>query len=127
MKLLKSPAYWARSVAKHKLKGFGKAGALLVFTQLAGTPMFFLTTGVLGKITFFFLQKIMSGLASKGLVVLNVGVDLLATAGEKKKFDSAIEEALNKIKNSKKQLTMEEKNAIDEPVRKAFRKFASLV
>ena len=68
----------------------------------------------------------MSGFASKGLVILNVGIDILMTAGEKDDFDETLEQAINQVLTSKKKLTKEEGEKIDGPVKDKFRKFVIL-
>lgn len=98
-----------------------------MFTALASSPLSFMTTGFFGKITFFFLEKLMNFLANNGLILLNIGVDHLQTAIEKDNFDEAIEEALKVVRNTKGKITKERAHEIDQPVIDAFRKFISLV
>lgn len=111
---------------KHDFDGIAGAGASLVFNALRGSGASFLTWGIFGSITFFVLKKLFNFLANQGLVILNLGADLVSTQVEKHKFDKALEEAIEKVKN-KQNLTKEEMDAIDEPVRAAFRKFVSFV
>lgn len=112
---------------KYQFDGISKITATLLFTTIAASPMSFLTTGFIGKITFYLLKRISNWLANQGLAILNVGVDAIKIAQEKKAFDRAIEEAINKVLEAKHKLTKEEQDAIDDPVKKAFRKFVSFV
>ena len=96
-------------------------------SAMAGGPLAFLTTGVLGKITFFVLKKIMNGFANNGLAVLNLGVDIISINFQERDFNEAMRAALiarDKIISKKGKLTKEEINAIDQPVKDAFRRFA---
>lgn len=114
---------------KYQFDGIASVSASFVLTAMAGSPLAFLTTGVLGKITFFFLQKIMNGLANNGLAVLNLGIDFLSVNFQERDFTEAMRAALiarDKIITTKGKLTKEEMDAIDAPVKEAFRRFARL-
>lgn len=115
------------STVKHNFDGIARASATMVFTAMAASPMAFITRGVLGQVTFFFLKKVMNWSANQGLAILNLGVDSLRIAQEKRTFDRQISEALAKVQATKRRLTQEEKNEIDAPVIDAFRRFARFV
>lgn len=112
---------------KHQFDGIAKATATLLFTSMAAGPFAFLTGGFLGHITFFILKRFSNWLANQGLALLNIGVDAIKIAQEKKKFDEEIDKAIKAVLEAKRKLTKEEQAAIDEPVKKAFRKFVSFV
>ncbi len=99
----------------------------MIFTSMAGSPLAFLTHGFLGRITFFFLTKVGSWLANQGLALLNIGIDELRIAAQKDDYEKAIEEALKSVGEAKQKLTPAEIKAIDDKVKKAFRKFVYLV
>lgn len=113
--------------AKYQFDGISKATATLLFTAMASGPLAFLTTGILGKITFFFLKKVGNWLANQGLALLNIGVDQIKISLEKRNFDRAMDEAIKKVMETNRRLTKEEQAEIDDPVKKAFREFASFV
>lgn len=115
--------------AKHKFDGIASVSATFAMTAMAGGPLAFLTTGFLGKITFFLLKKMMNGFTNNGLAVLNLGVDFLSTNFQERDFDEAMRAALiarDKIITKKGRLTKEEMDAIDLPVKNTFRKFVRL-
>jgi hypothetical protein len=106
---------------KHKLDGFGKLGATGIFLWLStSTPA--LTKGFWGQFLWYILNKIFSAAASKGLVLMNVGISTVETLSEEKDFTGSFDEAF-RIINSKGQLTPEEVKAIDDKVKNAARKF----
>lgn len=70
------------------------------------------------------------GLASLGLVVLNVGTEKLLIIMAENNFDGTWESAqklISEIHRQGRELTDEEKKAIDEPVKNAFRRFGRWV
>ena len=100
----------------------------MIFTALATTSWgSFLTTGLVGRVVFFFLKKFGNWMANQGLALANIGVDIIITAHEKNEYDKVMDEALKKVLNTKRPLTEEEKDAIDGPVKKAAKKFISFV
>lgn len=96
-----------------------------MFSGLAASPLAWLTTGLVGKITFWFLTKFTEWLASNGLIILNIGVANVQTLIEKSAFDKTFEEAFKAIHGNPDRLTEEQKKSIDDKVISAFRKFAS--
>jgi hypothetical protein len=109
---------------KHKLEGFGKLGATGIFLWLS-TSAPGLTKGFWGQFIYYCLTKVFSAAASKGLVFLNVGIETIETLSEEKDFNGTMDEAF-RIINSKGSLTPEEIKAIDDKVKKSFRKFADM-
>ena len=112
---------------KHDFNGIAKLTATLIFTAMASGPSSVLTTGFLGQVTLFFLKRFSNWLTNQGLAVLNIGVDAIKIAGQKKDFDQEMEKAIQKVLTTKRRLTKEEQDAIDEPVKRAFRKFVSFI
>ncbi len=111
-------------VLKYKFDGIGKAGALATFAALAANPnTIAFTQGILGKIIFWFLTKLYSGLASLGLVVLNLGVAKVELLIDQKEFDGSFDDAFRIINEKGGKLTDKEKAQIDAKVIAAFRKF----
>lgn len=115
------------AVSKHDFGGIAKVTATLLMTLMATTPLAFLTRGFLGKVTFFFLRKVGNWLANQGLAVLNLGVDAIKIAQEKKTFDKELEKALKTVAESKGKLSPKEVKAIDDEVRRAFKRFAKFI
>lgn len=117
-------------VTKHSLNGIGDASAAMALAAFAANPSTaFLTVGTSGKIFFFILSKLFAGMASSGLVVLNVGASNLKAYIEKNEFDGSWESAekmIEAIRSSGKELTPEQIRAIDTEVINKFRKFARI-
>lgn len=117
------------AATKYQFDGISSVSASFVFTAMASGPLAFLTTGVLGQVTFFILKKVMNGLANNGLAVLNLGVDFISVNFQERDFNEAMRAALiarDKVITTKGKLSKEEMDAIDAPVKDAFRKFARL-
>ena len=113
--------------AKHEFGGIARVTATMLMTFMATSPLAFLTHGILGKITFFFLTKVGNWLASNGLAILNLGVDAIKIAQQKKTFDREIEKALKAVAESKGNLSPSEAKAIDAEVKAAFKRFAKFI
>lgn len=118
------------SATKHKLDGIGEASAAAALAALAANPSTsFLASGMSAKIIFWIFTKFFSGLASMGLVLLNVGADKLLTVYDKVNFDGSFESAeqfIEEIKKTGRELTDEEIKKIDGGVIATFRKFAKI-
>lgn len=114
---------------KYSFDGIGGASALIVIAALAANPSTsFLATGFIGKIVTWLLTKLFSMMASVGLVILNVGAEKVEGLVSKAEFDGSFEAAeklLNAARDAHQQLTPAQIKAIDDPVIKSFRKFAS--
>lgn len=112
---------------RYKFEGIGETGAAIIVAGLSTNPQFaWLTVGILGRFTFFAAKLITMGLASLGLVVLNVGVAKISTIVDASNFDGSWESAKRLIDEAHRQgreLSDAEKKAIDAPVKDAFRKF----
>jgi hypothetical protein len=113
----------------YRFEGIGEASAAVVMASLSANPTFIpITTGFIGKITFFTLKVVFMLLASLGLIVLNVGVAKVETIIDGNNFDESWDTAENiirLIRESGKEITPAEAKAIDDPVIAAFRKFAN--
>lgn len=121
MSLINQPA------SKHKFVGIGEAGAAIIIGGLAANPnTVWLTAGFLGRAVWFAAKLIVMGLASLGLVVLNVGAEKISVINDQNNYDGSWESALkliDQIQQGGRELTDEEKTRIDAPVKAAFRKF----
>ncbi len=113
---------------KYEFEGIGAVSATAAMVALAGSPLKALVAGPLGRIVFFALKLFFMAAASKGLILVNVGIADVRTIMEQGGFDgswSAAEKAIKKIKDQGRELTSAEIKAIDQPVIDAFRKFAT--
>lgn len=113
---------------KYKFEGIGETLAALVLAGLATNPsLAWLTGGFTGRVVWFGAKLLGMGLASIGLVVLNVGAAKIETIMAENNFDGSWESAqklISDIRKEGRELTDEEKKRIDGPVKDAFRRFA---
>lgn len=114
---------------KHKLEGIGAMSAAMLFAILsASSGLSWLTLGCPGKALFWILTKLFSGMASLGLVILNVGAAKVKTIIDGNGMDGAwdnAEKLIDAIRSTGRELTEDEIGTIDAPVIVAFRKWAS--
>lgn len=124
MSLLPPPAN------KYDFTGIGNASALALMAVLAANPeTLWLTTGVTGTIFKLVSSKIFSGLASVGVVFLNIGAELITTVVDKSGFDGSFTSSLklvDAIQAAGQTMTADQIQAIDGPVIAQFEKFAKL-
>lgn len=106
----------------YDFQGIGKAAALLEFSALAASPVSWLTNGVLGQITFWLLTQMNAYLASKGLILLNIGIANVQVLSQKSDFDQSLDEAYQALRSGS--LTEVQKKALDDKVIAAFNNFA---
>ncbi len=121
MSLINQPAF------KYKFEGIGEIGAATLMAALALNPQTsWMTAGFVGRISWFIGKLIAMGGASLGLVFVNVGTEKISVILDQGGFDGSWESAqrlLAAARDAGKELTDAEKQAIDDPVRAAFRKF----
>lgn len=111
---------------KYKFEGIGKASATATFLAMSLDPRFAsLTQGFTGKVIFSLLTYFYSGLASIGLVVLNIGISRIQVISERKEFDGSFDDAFKIINEKGSRLTKEERDAIDMRVINAHNHFGS--
>jgi hypothetical protein len=98
---------------------------------IAGHPQLaWMAAGLPGKLLWLISKCICMGLASVGLVVLNVGTEKLLVIMAESNFDGSWESAqklIDEVHRQGRELTDAEKKAIDEPVKAAFRRFGRWV
>lgn len=111
---------------KYQFDGISKMTSLLLFNAMASGPWFFLTQGMLGRFTMFLLKKFSKWALNQGLVIVNIGIDIIEIEMDKRAFDDAMEQAIKKVQ-SKRKLTPGEIKAIDADVKKAFKEFVRFV
>lgn len=114
-------------VTKYKFEGIGETGAAVILAGISSYPAFaWATTGIIGKFTWFIAKLLCMGLASLGLVVLNVGAAKIQVIVDQSNFDGSWESAqklIADIRSHGRELTDAEKEKIDAPVMDAFRRF----
>lgn len=108
---------------KYRFEGIGATSATLTIAALAASPLAWFTQGLQGRIVFHLLKWLYMGLASKGLIVLNIGVSKVEVLVQKGQFDGSMDEAFKIINERQGKLTPEEIHSIDSKVIVALRKF----
>lgn len=110
---------------KYKFEGIGSTSATLTLALMSSSPLAWFTVGIQGRFTYWLLKWLYMGLASRGLVVLNIGVAKVTTIAEQIEFDGSMDEAFRIINERKGSLSAAEVKAIDDKVISAFRRFAT--
>lgn len=111
---------------KYEFDGIGETTAHAALAALATTPLAWFAIGIPGKITYYIFKYLFMNLASSGLIVMNLGIAKVEVLIEKESYDGSwdtAEKAIDDVSKTR-ELTLEEKRTIDEPVKAAFRKFA---
>lgn len=108
---------------KYRFEGIGATSATLTIAALAASPLAWLTQGIQGRIVFHVLKWLYMGLASKGLIVLNIGAAKVEVLVQKGEFDGSMDEAFKLINERQGKLTPAEIKAVDDKVIIALRKF----
>lgn len=111
---------------KHEFEGIGSAGATAIMLLLTSVPwLSWLTTGLMGKITWMLLKIGSMWAASKGLIFFNIGIAKVQTLIEHKQFDGTFDEAFRIINERGSKLTEAERKAIDAKVIAAHLNFGT--
>lgn len=110
---------------KYDFPGIRKTARAAVTALIAGTAWgSWILSTPLKLLVDKALEWLAEYLANKGLVLINVGVFYVAGKFDQDAFDSAMDAGLEKAKVPG--LTDEQKRAIDEEVKKAFRRFGRI-
>lgn len=112
---------------KYQFKGIARFNAYLIYSALSTGPFSFLTTGILGTITFKVLELAGNWLANQGLALLNIGYDAIKIAAEQNRYESVINSAIARVKNHKGPMPEKLKKEIDNEVIDAARDFIRFV
>lgn len=110
---------------KYDFPGIRKAGSLAVKSLIAATGWgAWILASPFRFVLEYILEWIVEWLTNRGLLILNIGIIYVQGELDQAKFDQAMDEALEKAKAP--DLSIEQKRAIDEEVKKAFRRFARI-
>lgn len=108
---------------KYDFPGIKKAGAAAIAAVLSSTGWgSSLLAGPFKKVTIKLIEVLVGYLASKGLLIINLGAIYVEGEIDQSRFDKAMDSALEAIRL--KNLTPEQIKALDDEVIKAFRNFA---
>lgn len=107
----------------------GDLFSAIILAALQATPFAFLTYGPQKKIVSFLLSKAISWLASRGVILLNIGAENVQIAVARSNFDGTMESAIRLVEEIRRRgetMAPEQIEAIDKEVIEAFRKFARM-
>lgn len=108
---------------KYDFKGIQKAGRLGIRALLSSTTWgASLLASPFNKPLNVVIDWLVNYLANRGLVILNLGAIYVNGELDQKAFDKALDDGLKKVNNSPN-LSQEQRDAIDEEVRNAARRF----
>ena len=108
---------------KYDFQGIQKAGRLGIKALLASTGWGAkLLAGPFVKVLDIAIDWLSNWMANKGLIILNLGAIYIEGEFDQGAFDKALDEGLSKVE-TQPNLSQEQKELIDEEVRKAARKF----
>ena len=110
---------------KYDFVGIKKWGALGIETALSTIPWFavIFKMPVVGNISNAIIEQLVNWLANEGLLIINIGAIFVEGQWDQKDFDDHMNAALQKVQDTKGQLTDAQKKAIDDDVIQYFRKF----
>lgn len=118
---------WCKLVAlsgKYDFVGIKKTGAALVRGALAADPKLAWLLK-LGTLLDLLIEFVLNWMANRGLLVFNVGFEVIDGVVDQKQLDAQLRLAYEEIrvKGGREKLTKAQKKAIDDQVIKAARKF----
>jgi hypothetical protein len=112
---------------RYDFKGFQRAVGLLIDGLLAGTSWgAWLLASPFKPLLEIAKNLIINWIANHGLIVLNVGANIIDGKIDQSVLDAAVDAALEKLKIGRDKITPEAGKAIDDDVRKAFDRDADI-
>lgn len=98
---------------RYDFKGIKRLGALGLFSLLAGSPLGWMTKGLMGKFMMTVFEFLANYAANKGLIFLNVQVENARVDGQVGEYVRIVDWALKEVKPN---MTAEEMKRIDDAV-----------
>lgn len=112
---------------RYNFPGIQKAAGVAIDALLAGTTWGAWILASPFKIVLAPLRNlIVNFLANRGLIILNIGANIVDGVVDQKGLDMAIDAGLKRVMQGRDTITPEEGKAIDDEVRKAFDEDADL-
>jgi hypothetical protein len=106
---------------RYDFKGIQKALGALIDALVAGTSWgAWLLASPFAPVIRIVRDLLINFLANRGLIVLNVGAIMVDGAVDQSKLDTAMTDALNKMKIGRDKITPAQGKKIDDQVREAF-------
>lgn len=112
---------------RYDFKGIQKAAGRLIDGLLAGTGWgAAILASPFKPLVDWVKDFIVNYLANRGLIILNVGVNIIDGHLDQKALDAALDDGLRRVMQGRDTITPEEGKKIDDRVRKAFDENADL-
>lgn len=113
--------------ARYDFKGIQKATGFLIDSLVAGTGWgAWLLASPFRPVVAFFRDALVNFLANRGLIILNIGVNIVDGIIDQKALDSALDAGIKRVMQGRDKITPAEGKAIDDKVREAFDRDADL-
>ncbi len=112
---------------RYSFSGIQKAAGVAIDALIAGTGWgAWLLASPFMPIVSFFRDALVNFLANRGLIILNIGVNIIDGVIDQKALDSALDEGIKRVMQGRDKITPAEGKAIDDKVRAAFDRDADL-
>lgn len=112
---------------RYNFPGIQKAAGLLIDGLLAATVWgAWLIKSPFKPAVNLIRDMIVNYLANKGIIVINIGMNIVDGAIDQKALDKALDEGIRRVMQGRDKITPQEGKAIDDKVRKAFDENADL-
>ncbi len=112
---------------RYNFPGIQKAAGAAIDALLAGTTWGAWILASPFKIVLAPLRDlIVNFLANRGLIILNIGANIVDGAVDQAKLDAALDAGIKRVMQGRDKITPQEGKKIDDDVRKAFDKDADL-
>ncbi len=106
---------------RYDFPGIKRTLGLLIDGVLAGTVWgAWILASPFRPVIDYLRDLIINYLANRGIIILNIGANIVAGQLDQKAFDQAIEDGLQRVMQGRDRITPEEGKAIDDKVRAAF-------
>lgn len=112
---------------RYDFKGIQKATGALIDSLIAGTGWgAWILASPFKPFIAAIRDLLVNFLANRGLIIINIGVNIVDGVLDQKALDSALEAGITKVMKGRDKITPAEGKKIDDEVRKAFDRDADL-
>ena len=106
---------------RYDFKGIQKAAGVVIDALIAGTGWgAWLLASPFKPVVGFFRDMLINWLANRGLIILNIGVNIIDGTLDQKALDAALDDGIKRVMQGRDKITQAEGQSIDDKVRQAF-------
>jgi hypothetical protein len=106
---------------RYNFPGIQKAAGLLVDGLVAGTGWgAWLLASPFKPVVNYLRDLLINYLANRGIILLNIGVNIVDGVIDQKKMDAALDDGIRRVMQGRDKISPADGKAIDDKVRKAF-------